>query len=216
MEHICGLKCVKCGREHDVRETMYTCLSCGLEGTLDVVYDMDVVAKRFLRRIKKQTEVCTPDSIWRYLDLLPVQDDRYLPHLQVGWTPLYLCDAFAKRYSQEQHVTLPVNLYIKDDGRNPTASLKDRASAIAVVKATLVVLYFMHVRYGSRLVWLIVASALFWLVILFALTLPWASHCAPCAANRVCPTSAPSFAGVILTRHGRNSTRGPDKSRRIT
>jgi cytochrome c oxidase subunit 4 len=44
------------------------------------------------------------------------------------------------------------------------------ALTIAVVKATLVVLYFMHVRYGSRLVWLIVASALFWLVILFALT----------------------------------------------
>jgi threonine synthase len=135
MEHICGLKCVKCGREYDVQETMYTCLRCGLEGTLDVVYDMEVVAKRFLRRIKKQTEVCTPDSIWRYLDLLPIQDDRYLPHLQVGWTPLYRCDTFARRYSQEHNVTLPTNLYVKDDGRNPTASLKDRASALAVVKA---------------------------------------------------------------------------------
>jgi len=44
------------------------------------------------------------------------------------------------------------------------------ALTIAVVKATLVVLYFMHVRYSSRLIWVVFASALFWLGILFALT----------------------------------------------
>ena len=55
------------------------------------------------------------------------------------------------------------------------------ALTIAVVKATLVVLYFMHVRYSSRLIWVIVASALFWMGILFALTFsdyltrPWLS-----------------------------------------
>jgi cytochrome c oxidase subunit 4 len=45
------------------------------------------------------------------------------------------------------------------------------ALTIAVVKATLVVLYFMHVRYSSRLIWVVFASAVFWLGILFALTL---------------------------------------------
>jgi cytochrome c oxidase subunit IV len=45
------------------------------------------------------------------------------------------------------------------------------ALTIAVVKATFVVLYFMHVRYSGRLVWLVIASALFWLVIMFALTI---------------------------------------------
>ena len=44
------------------------------------------------------------------------------------------------------------------------------ALAIAVTKATFVVLYFMHVRYSSRLVWVIVTSALFWMAIMFALT----------------------------------------------
>ncbi len=44
------------------------------------------------------------------------------------------------------------------------------ALTIASVKATLVVLYFMHVRYSSRLIWVIVAAALFWMAILFALT----------------------------------------------
>ena len=45
------------------------------------------------------------------------------------------------------------------------------ALTIATVKATLVVLYFMHVRYSIRLVWVIIASALFWMAILFALNL---------------------------------------------
>jgi len=45
------------------------------------------------------------------------------------------------------------------------------AMTIAVVKATFVILYFMHVRYSSRLIWLVIAAALFWLVILFALTI---------------------------------------------
>jgi cytochrome c oxidase subunit 4 len=45
------------------------------------------------------------------------------------------------------------------------------ALTIAVVKATLVVLYFMHVRYSSRLIWVVFTSALFWLAILFVFTL---------------------------------------------
>jgi cytochrome c oxidase subunit IV len=45
------------------------------------------------------------------------------------------------------------------------------AMTIAIVKATLVVLYFMHVRYSSHLIWVIFASAIFWMGILFALTL---------------------------------------------
>ncbi len=45
------------------------------------------------------------------------------------------------------------------------------ALTIAVIKATFVVLYFMHVRYSSRLIWLVIAAALFWLVIMFALTI---------------------------------------------
>jgi len=55
------------------------------------------------------------------------------------------------------------------------------ALTIATIKATLVVLFFMHVRYSTRLVWVIVAAALFWMGILFALTLadfytrPWLS-----------------------------------------
>lgn len=44
------------------------------------------------------------------------------------------------------------------------------ALTIATVKATFVVLYFMHVRYSARLVWVIVTAAFFWMAILFAFT----------------------------------------------
>ena len=45
------------------------------------------------------------------------------------------------------------------------------AMTIAITKATFVVLYFMHVRYSTRLVWVIIGAALFWMAILFAFTL---------------------------------------------
>ena len=45
------------------------------------------------------------------------------------------------------------------------------ALTIAVIKATLVVLYFMHVRYSSRLTWVIVIAGIFWLGIMFVLTI---------------------------------------------
>ena len=136
MEHIKHLQCIKCGRKYHVDEVLYACLDCGIEGVLDVVYDMNVVARRFLKRLKRDAESAVPNSIWRYRDLLPVEDDnRYLPPLQIGWTPLYDCREFAEHYRQTNHVKFPKFLYVKDDGRNPTASFKDRASAMAVVKA---------------------------------------------------------------------------------
>jgi threonine synthase len=133
MDHIKYLKCILCGREHSVQETLYTCLDCGPTGVLDVIYDMDVVARRWVRHRAHSEN--TPASIWRYQDLLPVCDKRYRPPLQIGWTPLYPGAELAKRYERAEGVTLPRNLYIKDDGRNPTASYKDRASAMAVMKA---------------------------------------------------------------------------------
>jgi threonine synthase len=66
--------------------------------------------------------------MWRYLPLLPVADMRLVPHLQVGWTPLY----DAPKVAAEVGVA---RCWVKDEGRNPTASFKDRASAVGVVKA---------------------------------------------------------------------------------
>ena len=92
---------------------------------LDVQYDYPAIAKRLTRRsLAKRAEY----SHWRYRELLPIRKDAVLPSLQVGWTPVVRADSLAR------HLGLKT-LYLKDDGRNPSGSLKDRASAVGVVKA---------------------------------------------------------------------------------
>ena len=81
--------------------------------------------KRLTRRsLAKRPEF----SHWRYRELLPIRKDAVLPSLQVGWTPVVRADSLAR------HLGLKT-LYLKDDGRNPSGSLKDRASSVGVVKA---------------------------------------------------------------------------------
>lgn len=70
----------------------------------------------------------TERSMWRYRELLPVEPETPAPPLRVGWSPLYEADRLAKELGIAK-------LWVKDDGQNPTASLKDRASAMAVAKA---------------------------------------------------------------------------------
>jgi len=70
---------------------------------------------------------------------------------------------------------LTVQMAFIDLGRFNTVA----ALAIAIFKATLVVLFFMHVKYSSRLTWAVVLSGVFWLGILLVLTMsdyltrPW-------------------------------------------
>jgi threonine synthase len=70
----------------------------------------------------------TNHTIWRYKAMLPVPPEAKVPPLTVGWTPLYRTDRLAAEIGLK-------HLWVKDDGRLPTASFKDRASAIAIVKA---------------------------------------------------------------------------------
>lgn len=125
MDHILGLKCVLCGAEFGVDDVLYVCPQHGDEGILDVIYDYDLIATR----LTKEGLAGNHDySIWRYAPLLPIAEESPRPPLHVGWTPLYHAQRLGERLG------LP-HLYLKDDGRNPTASLKDRASAVGVVKA---------------------------------------------------------------------------------
>lgn len=123
--HITSLRCLVCGREYSPTAVEYVCPEHGNEGILDVQYDYDDIAGRISR---ESLNANRDMSIWRYKPLLPVQPDAPVPPLTVGWTPLYAAPRLAAGLGLQQ-------LWIKDDGRNPTASFKDRASAIAVVKA---------------------------------------------------------------------------------
>jgi threonine synthase len=123
MSNVKGLRCISCGREYEVEGMQYICQKCG--GNLDVVYDYGEIASRLTREsLAKDTDY----SVWRYWDLLPLSDRSNIMPLQIGWTPLYR----AKRL--EAGLGLK-SLYLKDDGRNPSGSFKDRASSVAICKA---------------------------------------------------------------------------------
>lgn len=119
------LRCISCGKEYPATPNQMTCPQCGNDGILDVIYDYAEIKKV----LTKDSLAQNPDpSIWRYLPLLPIYTETRRPSLRVGGTPLYKTDKLAEAIGVK-------TLYLKDDGLNPTASLKDRASSIAVVKA---------------------------------------------------------------------------------
>ena len=125
MQNILSLKCLVCGREYQPNQVDYVCPDHGDEGVLDVVYDYDIIARQI---DKDRLSTCPDMTIWRYKPLLPVHPAAGTPTLAVGGTPLYPAARLASELGLKK-------LWIKDDGLQPTASLKDRASAVAVVKA---------------------------------------------------------------------------------
>ena len=125
MDHVLHLRSLLSGQTFQPDEVDYVDPAYGPDGILDVVYDYDLIATRLSREsLRRNFE----PSIWRYKPLLPVRADAAVPPLQVGWTPLYDAPRLAAELGLRQ-------VWVKDDGRNPSASFKDRASAIAVVKA---------------------------------------------------------------------------------
>ncbi|MEM2212953.1 MAG: threonine synthase [Candidatus Nezhaarchaeales archaeon] len=114
-----ALRCRECGREFPAVRA-YACNQCF--GPLEVVYNADSI------RLSKTSFEGRPRTIWRYRELLPINDWNKVIDLEVGYTPLRKCDRLAKALGLK-------TLYIKDDTVNPTASFKDRPAAVAVSKA---------------------------------------------------------------------------------
>jgi threonine synthase len=125
MEHVSGLRCLVCGEVYAPEEVDYVCPRHGVDGVLDVLYDYECIAARFSPGNPARS---AESGMWRYRPLLPVEPGAAVPPLLVGDTPLYPAPRLAARLGL-------ASVWVKDDGRNPTASLKDRASAMAVVKA---------------------------------------------------------------------------------
>jgi len=121
MKNVICAKCVKCGREYEAVPNVTTC-ACG--GILDIKYDYDYVKKTMTPALLLER----PFTMWRYRELLPVEETTKAPPLRVGWAPLYKADRLASELGLK-------TLWVKDDGQNPTASLKDRASSMAIAKA---------------------------------------------------------------------------------
>ncbi len=121
MKNVINAKCVKCGKTYEAAPNLTNC-ECG--GILDIVYDYGYI-KKTLTKDKLKSR---PYTMWRYRELLPVEETTPDTPLRVGWSPLYEAERLGELLGVKK-------LWIKDDGQNPTASLKDRASAMAVAKA---------------------------------------------------------------------------------
>ena len=120
-----GYRCSLCNAEYLPGQVTYSCPKDG--GNLDVVLDYAAIRQKF------QPEDLTyraEDSLWRYLPLLPVADPggEGTPLRSAGWTPVYRMERLAKMLGLE-------HLWLKDESRNPSASFKDRASAVVVARA---------------------------------------------------------------------------------
>ena len=123
MRNVIAAVCIKCGAEFKAGSDTYTCEKCG--GILDIRYDYAYIKTQISRdKLSARKDY----SIWRYLEFLPVEEGSRLSPLRAGWSPLYKTEKLGEILGLK-------NLYVKDDGVNPTSSLKDRASAIAVTRA---------------------------------------------------------------------------------
>jgi threonine synthase len=120
---VSGLSCLRCGRRWR-RGLDGPCPRCGPEGVLEIEFDLAKARRTLTRRALASR----PRDLWRYRELLPVPDGAPRPPAQVGWTPILA----ALRLSEWAGLRA---LYVKDEGRNPTASFKDRASAVGIARA---------------------------------------------------------------------------------
>ncbi|GAB4538729.1 MAG: threonine synthase [Anaerolineales bacterium] len=125
MKRFYGYRCSTCAAEYLPGQATYVCPKDG--GNLDLTLDYDAIRKKF------QAEDITSrreNSLWRYLPLLPVDEPPgdSTPLHAAGWTPVFALPRLAKNLNLKY-------LWLKDESRNPTASFKDRASAVVVTRA---------------------------------------------------------------------------------
>jgi threonine synthase len=117
--------CSICGTDYRTEEVTYTCPKDG--GNLNVILDYEALKKQF----SPDKFMGLPEaSLWRYINLLPVVDPGGVgtPLHRAGWTPVYQPKKLAEKLGLK-------DLWVKDESPNPTASFKDRASAIVVARA---------------------------------------------------------------------------------
>ena len=120
--NVTHLECALCGLKHEAHRLLNLCRECGKP--LLVRYDLD----RAKQSLTKESLIGRRSDLWRYREVLPVQDDANIVTLGEGWTPLLRADRLG-------HSVGVAELYIKDEGQNPTQSFKARGMATAVSMA---------------------------------------------------------------------------------
>ncbi|QRK09510.1 threonine synthase [Archangium violaceum] len=121
MSFLSHLECSRCRKTHDADRVQNLC-DCG--GPLLVRYDLKAVA----RAVRPSDLAGRVSSLWRYREVLPLRDDKNIVSLGEGMTPLFPLPRLGAELG------LP-DLWLKDEGLNPTASFKARGAATGVSRA---------------------------------------------------------------------------------
>jgi len=121
--NVTHLECALCGLRHEANTLQNLCRECGKP--LLVRYDLESAARTLTPEFLREREA----SLWRYREVLPVEDWNHVVSFGEGWTPLLNAQRLATK--------LPVDLelYIKDEGQNPTQSFKARGMTAAISMA---------------------------------------------------------------------------------
>ena len=114
--NITHLECGLCGLKHEARRLLNLCGECGKP--LLVRYDLD----RARQTLTKESLLGRRADLWRYREVLPVENDDNIVSLGEGWTPLLRAARLGARTGIRE-------LYIKDESQNPTQSFKARGMA---------------------------------------------------------------------------------------
>lgn len=118
----CVLRCIECGTRYSIDEKIYSCRKCS--DLLEVEFEF----REFKGRVEKSSWTERPLSVWRYREVLPVFDDSKIVTLKEGGTNLYGCSNLGKHFGLR-------NLYVKNEGENPTGSFKDRGMTVGITRA---------------------------------------------------------------------------------
>ncbi len=122
MNFLTHLECSLCHRTADADRLQNLCPGC--QRPLLARYDLAAARQS----VARGDLAARPANLWRYRELLPVRDPRYALTLGEGVTPLVYASRLANHIGAE-------NLFIKDEGCNPTGSFKARGLAVAVSRA---------------------------------------------------------------------------------
>lgn len=115
-------KCINCGKKYDIDKIIYFCKKCG--NILEIKYYYDKITEQ----MSKSNWQSVPLSVWRYRDFMPVKDFSKIVSLQEGGTGFHQSKQLSKILGVRQ-------LFIKNEGENPTGSFKDRGMTVGVTKA---------------------------------------------------------------------------------
>lgn len=119
MSYLTHLQCTTCGTRLSANRPQVN--TCADGGILEARYDLDKVR----RDVPRESITSGPSSLWRYGALLPLDDLDKRVSLSEGWTPLLSAEALGESIGCS-------NLLIKDEGRNPSGTFKDRGTAVAI------------------------------------------------------------------------------------